>query len=81
MFSTGFSSGERDGSRIRVRFFGIVSFSGRVPAGAVEEQDGVGAAGDGLPISSRWACMASVSAKGMARAAPTPRAGQMAPNR
>ena len=34
-----------------------------------------------LPISSRWACMAWVLAKGMARAAPTPRAGQMAPNR
>ena len=32
-------------------------------------------------ISSRWRCMASVSACGMASAAPTPRAGQMAPNR
>ena len=46
MFSTGLSSGARDGSRIRVRFFGIVTLR-RVPAGAVEEQDGVGAAGDG----------------------------------
>ena len=30
-------------------------------------------------ISSRWSCIASVSAKGIASAAPTPRAGQMAP--
>ena len=32
-------------------------------------------------ISARWAVMAVVSAKGMTRPAPTPRAGQIAPNR
>ena len=47
MFSTGFSSGERDGSRISVMFFGNRELVGRVPAGAIEEQNGVGALGDG----------------------------------
>ena len=47
MFSTGFSSGERDGSRIRGQVVRDRELFGGVPAGAVEEQDGVGAAGDG----------------------------------
>ena len=46
-FSTGFSSGAREGSRIRVMFFGTGEGWGCVPAGPIEQQDGVGALGDG----------------------------------
>src|SRR4051812_9051179 len=54
----------------------------RVPASAVEQQRGMGRPRLTVrAISSRWSCMACVSAKGSARAAPVPRAGQMAPNR
>ena len=47
MFSTGFSSGARDGSRIVAMFFGVLRGAFRVPAGAVEQQHGMGAPFDG----------------------------------
>jgi len=47
MFSTGLSSGVHDGSQISVMFFGRRGLVGGVPAGAVEEQHGVGASGGG----------------------------------
>jgi hypothetical protein len=53
----------------------------RVPAGAIEQQHGMAPRLALRAISSRWSCMACVSAKGSARAAPVSRAGQMAPNR
>ena len=46
MFSTGFSSGARDGNRIGVMFFGHAELAGRVPSGAIEQQHGVRALGD-----------------------------------
>ena len=52
---------------------------GGVPAGLIENQDGVGAGGDLVAISSRWSCMAAVLQWGRTKPAPVPRAGQMAP--
>ena len=46
MFSTGFSSGERDGSRTMVRFLGTLSWVGAVPPGAVHQDDAMGLGGD-----------------------------------
>ena len=43
-FSTGFSSGERDGKKISVMFFRDAQAWGYVPAGAVEQHDSMGAA-------------------------------------
>jgi len=37
--STGFSSGEREGSKIGVMFFRHIELSGRNPSGAVEQPD------------------------------------------
>ena len=39
MFSTGFSSGDRDGSRMMVRFFGTLSLSVLSQPGLVLEPD------------------------------------------
>src|SRR3954447_24287639 len=81
MFSTGFSSGARDGSRMMVMFLGML----RAPVVCQPARSSSSAAWAPRltvrAISSRWSCMACVSAKGSARAAPMPRAGQMAPNR
>lgn len=52
---------------------------GGVPSGLVGEEDGVGATA--RPISARCRAMPSVSARGRTSAAPSPRSGQMAPNR
>jgi hypothetical protein len=61
---------------------GDVALGGGVRAGAVEQQNGVGALGDVardfLEIELHGLV---VSAKGNASAAATPRAGQMAPKR
>ena len=51
MFSTGFSSGERGGSRMMVRFLGTLSWSvlhlsWSVPPGAVHQDDAMGLGGD-----------------------------------
>ena len=46
MFSAGLSSGARDGSRIRVMFLRHLEGGGRVPSGAIAEQDRVGLLGD-----------------------------------
>ena len=46
MLSTGFNSGERDGSRMMVRFFGDLEFVGAVPSGTIHQDDGVGLGGD-----------------------------------
>ena len=42
MFSTGFSSGERDGSRMMVILAGSFSLPAQVPSGPVHEDDGMG---------------------------------------
>ena len=42
MFSTGFNSGEREGSRMMVRFFGTLSLPVLVPTGAVHQDDAMG---------------------------------------
>ena len=47
MFSTGFSSGERDGSRMMVRFLGrALSWSVLCHPGAVHQDDAMGLGGD-----------------------------------
>ena len=46
MFSTGFSSGGREGRKIGVMFFGHVELGGGVPSGAVEQHHSVRALGD-----------------------------------
>ncbi len=49
MFSTGFSSGERDGSRMMVRFFGTLSLPvlcHPARSGTIHQDDGVGFGGD-----------------------------------
>jgi hypothetical protein len=81
MFSAGLSSGAREGSQIGVMFLRHNEIGRSVPAGAVEDQDGVRAEGDGAADFFEMKLHASVSAKGNASAAPVPRAGQMAPNR
>ena len=45
-FSTGFSSGAREGKKIGVMLSGHLELAGGVPSGAVEQQHGVGALGD-----------------------------------
>jgi hypothetical protein len=46
MFSTGFSSGAREGRKTSVMFFRGDEVASGVPAGAVEQQNGVSALGD-----------------------------------
>ncbi len=46
MFSTGFSSGARDGSQIGGDIVGHVELARRVPACAIEDQHGMGARSD-----------------------------------
>jgi hypothetical protein len=72
MFSTGFSSGARESKEIGVMLRGDVELGGGVLSGAVEQQNGVGAVGD---MARDFLEMSRESA------APTPRAGQMAPKR
>ena len=50
-----------------------------MPAGLIEQEDGVGAAGHGWEISARCRAMAAVVQRGRTRAAPLAAAGQMAP--
>ena len=50
-----------------------------MPAGTVEDEDGVRAAATVREISARWALIAGVSALGMTSAAVAPRSGQTAP--
>ncbi len=78
MFSTGFRSGARAGSRMMVRFFGTLSLAGAVPSGAVHQDDAMGLGGD---VAADLVEMPRVLAKGSMRAAPLPHLGQMAPNR
>ena len=81
MFSTGFNSGEREGSRMMVRFFGTLSLPVLCqPARSIRTTPWALAATLQL-ISSRCICIARVLAKGSMRAAPLPDLGQMAPNR
>ena len=46
MFSTGFSSGERDGSRMMVRFLGTLSWSVLCHPARVHQDDAMGLGGD-----------------------------------
>ena len=46
MFSTGFSSGAREGRKIGGDVFWHIEFAGGVPSGAVEQQHGMCAFGD-----------------------------------
>src|SRR5215204_5392696 len=72
MFSTGLSSGAREGRKTRVMFFGTTrrelvcqpARSSRSTAWAPRRTR--------LETSPRWSCMASVAAYGLARAAPRP---------
>ena len=72
MFSTGFNSGARDGSRIIVMFFGIEGTC-RVPAGAVEQQHGMGSpfhgAGDLVEVELHGLGVSEGQRQGGARAA------------
>ena len=81
MFSTGFSTGDREGSRMMVRFLGTLSLSVLChPARSIRTTPWAFAATLQL-ISSRCICMARVLAKGSMRAAPLAPMGPMAPNR
>ena len=76
-----FSSGERDGSRMMVRFLGTLSWSVLChPARSIRTTPWALAATLQL-ISSRCICMAAVLAKGSMRAAPLAPMGQIAPKR
>ena len=46
MFSTGFNSGEREGSRMMVRFFRNLELAGAVPTGAVHQDNAMGLGSD-----------------------------------
>jgi len=61
--------------------FGHVELAGDVPSSSVKEHHGVCALGDVARDFVEVSCIMSVSASGSAQAAPTPRAGQIAPNR
>ncbi|EGG78638.1 hypothetical protein SXCC_00619 [Gluconacetobacter sp. SXCC-1] len=79
-FSTGFSSGARDGRKIRLTLRGILSLgvvchparSSRTTAWAPRATQ--------REISSMCSCMLAVPVNGSARPAALPRAGQIAPN-
>ena len=78
-FSAGLSSGERGGSGRSVMFRGTTrAFDMCQPAWS-RTRIAWAAGSTAVLISSRWACMAAVSAKGMTSAAPLPSFGQMAP--
>ena len=81
MFSTGFSSGERDGSRMMVRLFGTLSWSVLChPAQSIRPTPCALSATLQL-ISPRCLYMAAVLAKGSMRAAPLAPMGQIAAKR
>ena len=46
MFSTGFSTGDREGSRMMVRFLGTLSLSVLWPPGAVHQDNAMGLCSD-----------------------------------
>jgi hypothetical protein len=65
MFSTGLSSGAREGRKTRVNVLRHDQATGRMPAGPIEEEHGVGAAPD------------TASGASMARSATTRRVASM----
>jgi hypothetical protein len=81
MFSCGFNSGAREGRKTGVMFPGITSAFVVCHAARSMMSTAFAPGATWRLISSMWSCMASVSARGRASAAPTPRAGQMAPKR
>ena len=80
-FSTGFSSGDLDGSRMAVMFLGIVSLLVVCQPARSISTTAWALRATCLLISSRCSCVASLLAVGRTKAAPVPRFGQMAPNR
>ena len=64
IFSTGFSSGARDGSRMMVRFFRDFEFAGGVPSGPIHQHNRMAFRATWRLISSRCICMACASAQG-----------------
>src|SRR3978361_161378 len=81
-FSMGFSSGAYGGSRRRVMFSGTRSRPpGRCQPAPSQTSTAWACVPTCLLISAKCSVMASWLARGMTMAAPTARAGQMAPNR
>jgi hypothetical protein len=80
-FSTGFSSGAREGGKIGVMLSGTSSLLVRVPSGPVDEQNGMGALGDVardfLEVGLHHVGVGVRQCEGRPDAA---RAGQIAPN-
>src|SRR5271165_719749 len=63
MFSTGLSSGARDGSRIGVMFFGMLSFPVVCQPARSSSSTACAPFATWREISSRWSCIISVSAQ------------------
>ena len=81
MFSAALSSGLAGGIGSSVRFSGIFSLSVVCQPARSSSRIACAPVTTVRAISSRCFCIASVSAEGIARAAPVSRAGQTAPNR
>ncbi len=81
MFSTGLSSGAREGKRTGVMFSGMSSSPVVCQPARSIKRTAWESGATAREISFRWACMAWVLAYGMTNAAPRPLAGQMAPKR